>query len=173
MWALASTNLKDALVQIQPQLQTAGGHLLSAVGGGVTSFLLFLVSLVVAGVFMARADTAGGAVQSLATRIVGEQGREWALLCAATVRSVPQGSDRRRGDPDASDRHWPVRDGDPGAGLWSVLILLVGGSRSFQPFSSWRRSSCTCSVSPRRPPAVIFTVWSILPGSATPCSSRC
>jgi predicted PurR-regulated permease PerM len=133
MWALASTNLKEALVQIQPQLQTAAGHLLSAVGGGVTSFLLFLVSLLVAGVFMARADSAGSAMQSLATRVVGEQGPEWALLCAATVRSVLKGV--------------------IGVAVIQTLLIAIGwGLLSYRRSSCWRRSSCTRSPSPRRRP---------------------
>jgi predicted PurR-regulated permease PerM len=163
MWALASTNLKDALVQIQPQLQTAGGHLLSAVGGGVTSFLLFLVSLVVAGVFMARADTAGGAVQSLATRVVGEQGREWALLCAATVRSVLKGVIGVAVIQTLLIAIGLFAMGIPGAGLWSVLILLVGIAQLptllvLAPIIVYVFSVAETT------PAVIFTVWSILAG---------
>jgi predicted PurR-regulated permease PerM len=163
MWALASTNLKGALVQIQPQLQTAAGHLLSSVGGGVTSFLLFLVSLAVAGVFMARADSAGSVMQSLARRVVGEQGPEWTLLCAATVRSVLRGVIGVAVIQTVLIAIGLFVMEIPGAGLWSVLILLVGIAQLptflvLAPIVVYAFSVAETT------PAVIFAVWCVLAG---------
>ena len=53
--------------------------------------LLFLVSLIIAGVFMAKADAVEASIKRLMTRVVGDQGAEWTDLSAATVRSVVQG----------------------------------------------------------------------------------
>jgi predicted PurR-regulated permease PerM len=161
MWTLASTNLRGALQQIQPQLQTAAGHLLSAVGGGVTGFLLFLISLLVAGLFMARADSAGNVTQNLATRLVGEQGREWALLCAATVRSVLKGVIGVAVIQTTFIAIGLFVMGIPGAGLWSVLILLVAIAQLppllvLAPIIAYAFSVAEMT------PAVIFTVWCLL-----------
>jgi predicted PurR-regulated permease PerM len=161
MWSLASTNLRGALEQIQPQLQTAARHLLSAVGGGVTSFLLFLVSLAVAGLFMARADSTGHVMKRLATRIVGEQGEEWALLCAATVRSVLKGVIGVAVIQTVLIAIGLFVMGIPGAGLWSLLILLVAIAQ-LPPLLVLAPIIAYAFATAETTPAVLFTVWSLL-----------
>ncbi len=90
-WNLASSNLEAALRQVEPQLETVGVWLLESAAGGVVSVLLFFVSLVIAGLLMAKSDAVEASIKGLMARVAGEHGVAWTDLSAATVRSVVQG----------------------------------------------------------------------------------
>ena len=92
MWGLASTNLEGAIRKIGPQLMTVGGALLSTGAGLGLGILQFLASILVAGVLLAGSATGSRAARSVAGRLAGARGGEFADLAGATVRSVAQGN---------------------------------------------------------------------------------
>ena len=60
-WSLAHTNLQEAVVQAAPRLKSAAAAAASTLGAGLVSVMMFVVSLLIAGGFMAYADTSATA----------------------------------------------------------------------------------------------------------------
>ena len=90
-WDLASGNLASALSQIGPQLKGAGGWLLSAAGGVGYGILQFVFAIIIAGILLANAEGGDKAADSIANRLMGEQGWKYADLARTTVRGVARG----------------------------------------------------------------------------------
>jgi predicted PurR-regulated permease PerM len=161
IWSLATTNIEAVFERFEPQLTTAGGWLLGQVASSFVGIVMFVVSILIAGLFMAKADLAVATTKKMATRIVGDAGAEWADLSAATVRSVVQGV---LGvaviQAFLAALGLFVMD-VPGAGFWSVLILLLAIMQLpiilvLGPIIAYVFSYAETT------PAVIFTVWSVL-----------
>lgn len=161
IWTLASTNLEAAFEKVEPQLKTAGSWLLAQVASSFVGILIFVVSILIAGLFMAKADLAVATTRKMATRIVGEQGAEWADLSAATVRSVVQGVLGVAFIQSCIAALGLFIMEIPGAGFWSVLILLLAIMQLpailvLGPIIAYVFSYAETT------PAVIFTVWSLI-----------
>lgn len=90
-WALASTNLEEALGQVGPYLKTAGTWLVSVAAGAGLGILQFVFAIVIAGVFLANARSGTVATDTIALRLAGERGPEFADIAQTTVRSVARG----------------------------------------------------------------------------------
>jgi predicted PurR-regulated permease PerM len=160
-WTLASTNLEAAMKAIQPQLQATGSWLLAQVAGSVVGILMFIVSILIAGLLMAKSETVVAATKALATRIVGEQGAEWADLSAATVRSVVQGVLGVAVIQSFLAALGLFVMDIPGAGFWSVLILVLA-IMQLPPLLILAPIIVYVFSSAETTPAVIFTVWSLI-----------
>ena len=91
LWSEASTNIEDTLRHYQPQLKEYAGKIVSAIGGALGAVFQFIVSLIIAAVFLTNSTGSVKVYQAIARRLVGEKGVEWAQLSAMTVRSVVQG----------------------------------------------------------------------------------
>lgn len=90
-WRLALVNIGTALAQIAPILRGVGEWLLAFVAGAGFGLVGFLVAIIIAGVLLAH-DTAGAQVaDAVATRLVGDRGRDLVDLAERTVRSVARG----------------------------------------------------------------------------------
>jgi predicted PurR-regulated permease PerM len=91
LWDLASTNLREALAKLAPQLKPLGGSLLGVAaeaGGGIVKFL---AAIVVAGFLFAPGPRLAEAVRTFAHRLVGHRGEEFVTLAGATIRAVSRG----------------------------------------------------------------------------------
>jgi predicted PurR-regulated permease PerM len=165
LWSLASTNLESALTQVEPQLKKIGAWLIGQVASTVGGVLLFVVSIVIAGVFMAKSESIDTGTKSLAMRLVGEEGDDYVDLSAATVRSVVSGVLGVAIIQTALCALGLFVMGVPFAGLWAVLILFLAIVQLpplviLAPIIAyvWSYADTT--------PAVIFTIWSIVAGSS-------
>ena len=90
-WDLASVNLASALNEIGPQVKVVGGWLLSAAGGVSFGILQFVFAIIIAGILLANAQSGEQAADSIAVRLLGEQGWKYADLARTTVRGVARG----------------------------------------------------------------------------------
>ena len=90
-WLLASVNLGEALTEIVPHLKGFGGWLVAAAAGTGLGILQFIIAIVIAAVFLGRAQFSREVATSIATRLAGERGVEYAELAGATIRSVARG----------------------------------------------------------------------------------
>lgn len=161
IWTLASNNLEAALQQIEPQLRAAGTWLLSQVASTLVSVLMFIISIIIAGLFMAKAGAAVPAIKHMVTRLVGEQGSEWVDLSGATVRSVVQGV-----LGVAVIQAFLASIGlffmdVPAAGLWTVIVLLLA-IMQLPPILILGPIIVYVFSYADMTPAVIFAVWCIL-----------
>jgi len=160
-WQLASTNLDAALTQLAPQIREGISWLLSKGLGTGMAVLQFVFSIIIAGVFLASADAAGGFLRNLAVRISGERGRDLVDLAGATVRSVAQGVLGVAAIQSLMAALGMFLVGVPGAGLWTVLVLMLAvaqlppiivlGPIIFYVFSYASPTAAT-----------LFMVWSLL-----------
>ena len=91
-WSRAHDDLPGLVQSLQPkigELAKAGLGFVASIAGGL---LLFLGSIILAGIFMAFGEPAALACQSIFQRLVGkERGEEFTNLSAATIRTVAQG----------------------------------------------------------------------------------
>lgn len=91
LWQEASVNLNvflfDHKAQIMPYVKSA----LVILGSGLVTILTFLASIIIAAFLTSTSHACTAFTQTLATRIAGDRGIEWANLSTMTIRSVVQG----------------------------------------------------------------------------------
>jgi predicted PurR-regulated permease PerM len=92
VWSLASTNLEGLVRKYREQLDALGKLALSAAAGAGATVLQFMVSIIIAGIFLVYAGSSTQAVEKLSVRLIGRQeGAKFAEMAGATIRSVAQG----------------------------------------------------------------------------------
>jgi predicted PurR-regulated permease PerM len=92
LWAEASTDLEGVTKDYAPQLRTFSIAALSKLADFGVGLLLFIVALILAGVFMAYGESGHRSAVQIASRIFGvNKGAQITALCTATVRAVAQG----------------------------------------------------------------------------------
>jgi predicted PurR-regulated permease PerM len=133
-------------------------HAAAGVGAGV---LQFIVSFIIAAVFLMNAEGAGKAMRRLANRLTAEQGDELLDMSVSTIRSVAVGVIGIAFIQAMLGGLGMMFAGVPAAGLLAIVILvlaiaqlpplLVLGPVAFYVFSA---ESTTV--------ATIFLIWSVL-----------
>ena len=161
LWNLASTNLESAIVQIGPQLKTAGGWFVSALGEAGVAILTFLVSIVIAGVLLAHAESGSRAAHSLAIRLAGEQGEEFVGIAEKTVRSVAMGILGVAVIQSLLAGIGLLVAGIPGAGLWAFVCLLLAVMQ-IGPLPVMLLAAIYMFTTAETAPAVLFAVWAVV-----------
>ena len=160
LWRLASNNLPAALRSIAPQLKESANGLLSAAAGVGLSVLQFLVSILLAGFFLANSGQGAQVSRKFAIRLFGTKGAEYEALAGATIRSVTTGilGVALIQSLLAGLGFLAVRL--PGAGLWALLFLIAAvlqvGGLTLIPAVIYvfvTRSTAT---------AVAFLIWCIV-----------
>lgn len=90
-WNDFALDLENTLIKLKPQLSVVAGKIASALGSAFMGILQFVVSLIIAAVFLTKSEMSVQAYYAISRRLVGEKGVEWANLSALTIRSVVQG----------------------------------------------------------------------------------
>ena len=163
IWNAASVNLVDTLSQYKEELKTAGSWLLSATAGTVGSVLQFIISIVIASVFMASANSQKHFLQSLFIRIAGEAGKDFAEIASATMRSVAQGVLGVAFIQAFFAGIGLLIMDVPAAGLWTLGVLLLAIIQLPTILILGPIIIYVFSVADTIP-AVIFLIWSLLVG---------
>jgi len=91
LWQSASDNLKETLKPFHKQIKGIAGSLVSALGSGIGTILMFIASMVIAAFMLLNSEGAVRFYKEVSRRLMGERGNEWADLSALTVRSVATG----------------------------------------------------------------------------------
>jgi predicted PurR-regulated permease PerM len=125
LWSLGSRDLEAAMNKMAPRLKKYGISLLSAAANAGIGILMFVVSIIIAGVLLAHAEGAHQAALTVFTRLAGERGANFVELAGATVRSVAQGILGVALIQSILGGLGCLVVGVPGAGLWALLVLLV------------------------------------------------
>jgi len=165
-WLRANENLDAVLVQLEPQLQAGIARTAAAIGGGLLQVLMFVVALLIAGGFMAYAESTGEAAHRLFVRLGGAKpGGEWAALSVATVRSVLLGVVGVALIQSALCAVGLFALGVPAAALWSGLIMFLAIAQLpplivIAPIIVWAYSAHDTTT------ATIFTVWMVVAGAS-------
>ncbi len=161
IWLLAATNFEEFLIKFQPQIVEYAPKLLSSAAGLGGTLLLFVISIIIAGVLMPTAEASEKAAKSIFTTLVGEYGEEFVGLSTATIRSVVQGVigvaliQSLLGGIGI----WAI--GIPAAGLWAIIILLLA-IMQLPPLLILLPLAIYAFTFADTTPAVIFLIWSII-----------
>jgi predicted PurR-regulated permease PerM len=124
-WYSASVNLQATLLRIGPQLKEIAGDLLYSGGELALGVIQFVFSIMIAGVFLARAENCHTILNKIIRSVVGERGGELVDLSSATVRSVAQGVLGIAIIQSLLAGVGMLIVEVPGAGFWAFLVLLL------------------------------------------------
>jgi len=91
IWQDLATDHKTVLGNYAPQIKKAVNWLLAAVASTGLNILIFIFSIILAGVFVASAGGAKKAMESVFVRVAGGRGADLTRLSHDTVQSVVRG----------------------------------------------------------------------------------
>jgi predicted PurR-regulated permease PerM len=162
IWIQAAQDPPAAVKPFGPQIQAVGGRLVSAVAGLGVGVLQFAFSIILAGVFLARAKVGADRADALAERLAGEgRGRALVKTAADTVSSVVNGVLGIAVVQAVAATIGMLLVGVPGAAAWGLLVLFLAviqlpplfvmGPMIFYVFSTTSTFG-----------AVIFMIWALL-----------
>ena len=124
-WNLASTNLHALLEQFRPQMKALGGWLVGLAKQGAFALLLTVAALALAGYLLAQRERMAKVMFDIGERIAGEEGIEIVRSAAVTIGTVSKGVVGVAAIQASLAAIGLVAAGVPGAGLWSLLILIL------------------------------------------------
>jgi len=90
-WTEASHNLQGFLLSHKEEAVSIAKTSLSAIGSGIVAVIAFMIAMAIAAVFTSTAHDSNIFVNTLARRLAGKKGVEWAYLSTMTIRSVVHG----------------------------------------------------------------------------------
>ncbi len=90
-WSGAASDLESTIIKFRPQFKEYAGTIASAIAGALGGILQLVISLIIAAVFLTKSEGSLEVTRSIARKLVGDKGEEWAHLSALTIRSVVQG----------------------------------------------------------------------------------
>ena len=125
IWSLAATNLTAALDRFMPQVKAMVPRLVSASADLGLTALQFVLSILVAGVLLAKAKAGTAAASSLFNRLFGNKGCEFEELTGSTIRSVTTGILGVAVIQSFFATLGFVFVGLPGAGVWAIAFLIA------------------------------------------------
>ncbi|HRI78873.1 MAG TPA: AI-2E family transporter [Cyclobacteriaceae bacterium] len=125
-WKLASQDLSKALVQFGPQIKAAMATVFSLVEKTGLGVLQFMVSIILAGVFLAFSQEGGDGIRNVFIRLGGEkQGKYFAEVSQKTIQNVLKGVLGVAFIQSLLASIGFVIAGVPLAGLWTFLCLIL------------------------------------------------
>ena len=90
-WNEAADNLEATLNEYQPQLRAFGEGVIRFAGSIAIGVLQFVVSMIIAGVFLVSAEGGYKTARTLSSSLIGERGNSMVDLVIETIRSVAKG----------------------------------------------------------------------------------
>ena len=135
---------------------------MSVLAGASTGILQFVISIIIAGVFLANAASASKVTQKIFIRLSNtQQGKEYQSLSVATIRSVAQGVLGVAVIQSVLAGVGLYLMGVPAWGVWTVLILVLAIAQLPPILVLGPIMAYVFSVADTTP-AIIFSIWSVL-----------
>ena len=125
IWSDAATNLSDTLNKYQPQLRNFSESLLKFAGSMLVGILMFIVAVIVAGVFLVNAEAGYRTALAISASLFGDRGRGLADLAIATIRSVAKGVLGVAIIQALLSAIGLVAIGTPAPGIWASAVLVL------------------------------------------------
>jgi predicted PurR-regulated permease PerM len=91
IWLLASQSLESVITTYREPLSKLGISFLGPLGGFGKSLIMFFVSVIIAGVFLIKADASADFVRRLVHRLAGERSDEIIPVTGVTIQNVAKG----------------------------------------------------------------------------------
>jgi len=124
-WKLASVNLEGAIRTFEPQIKEFASNIFSGILGLGSSVLLTLVSIIIAGALLAKADSAEIVARKAFRVLIGKKGEGFTELAGATIRSVVQGVLGVAFIQAVLSGIVLLIFNIPLAGLWALIVLFL------------------------------------------------
>jgi predicted PurR-regulated permease PerM len=161
IWNAAAQNLEATLNKFAPQLRDLGQSLLSIAGSTLVGVLIFVFSIIVAGVFLVSADGGYRAARSIGRTLSDEHGENMIDMAIETIRSVAKGVLGVAVIQSLLSAIGLVAIGVPAAGIWAGIILLLAIMQLpplliLAPIAVWVFSVADTT------PAIIFAIYAFL-----------
>ncbi|NWG28765.1 MAG: AI-2E family transporter [Ignavibacteriaceae bacterium] len=123
-WKLASVNLEGAIKTFEPQIKEFASNILSGILGLGSTVLLTIVSIIIAGALMAKAESAEIVARKAFKILIGKKGEGFTELAGATIRSVVQGVLGVAIIQSVVSGIVMLIFNIPLAGLWALIVLF-------------------------------------------------
>ena len=124
-WEKASNNIESVLAPIAPHLKDVALWTVQTAGATGIGIGKFIISILIAGLFLARAHTAGRIVRTIAITLAGERGPELTEVAGITVQSVTRGVLGVAVIQSLLSGLAMLLMGVPAAGLWALFVLIL------------------------------------------------
>jgi len=160
-WSLASTNLDAVADKIQPELAKVALWLVATAKQGIFAAAMAAVGLAIAGVFWVRRESAVATVTALSRRVGGERGASLIPLARGAITSVAQGVLGVAAIQAVLAAIGLVLAGVPGAGLWSLLVLILAVAQLPPILILGPAILYLVATSDSKLVIVLFTIWSL------------
>ena len=146
-----------------PQIKELGLWLISSMGHLGVGLFMFIVAIVIAGVLLPNAERATRLAERVAMMVTGPRGAELVGLAASSVRSVTRGILGVSAIQAILAGLGMLAAQVPAAGLWTLLVLLVGVAQLptllvLIPVAIYVFSVSSTTV------AVLFAIWALIVG---------
>jgi predicted PurR-regulated permease PerM len=124
-WSDLSTNLEAAVVTYREQILQIGQKLLSSMKSVFSNILMFCLSIIISGIFLAYSEASKKSTSLFATRLFGSMSDEYTNAVVQTVRNVSKGILGVAFIQFVLMGICFVLAGVPFAGLWAILVFLL------------------------------------------------
>jgi len=125
IWSLASQSLESAITTHRELLSKLGISILGPLGGFGKSLIMFLASVIIAGVFLVKADASSDFVRKLARRLVGERSDEMIPVTGAVIKNVAKSILGVAFFQFLTAGTVFLLAHVPFAGLWAIVVLIL------------------------------------------------
>ena len=160
-WRLFSTNLTAAIEKFSPQIKKSAPKVLGMAANLGTTVLLFIFSIIIAGVLFTQHKGADRAARSIFNTLIGKQSENFVELSAKIIRSVVQGILGIAIIQSLLSAIGMLAIGIPAAGLWALIVLFLAIVQ-LPPILILLPIAIYSFTIADTTPAVIFTIYAII-----------
>ena len=125
IWSGAASNLEETLNKFSDELKSFGRQVVNFAGSMAIGILQFVVSIIIAGVFLVSAEGGHKTVIKFSSSLAGDRGEALTHLAVATIRSVAKGVLGVAIIQALLSAIGLVAIGVPAAGIWAFAVLLL------------------------------------------------
>jgi predicted PurR-regulated permease PerM len=162
-WQLASTNLRQMLVQAAPQLKPLGTGVLTVAGSASINLVKFILATIISGFLFIPGPRLVHSVKNLFQHLAAKRGEMFVDVAGATIRNISRGVIGVASIQALLAGIGLLIAGVPGAGLISFAVLLlaiiqIGAAIILIPVIVWSWLFMDTGM------AALFTVYMIVVG---------
>ena len=161
VWTEAADNIEATINKFEDQLKELGGSVVRFAGAMAIGVLQFVVSIIIAGVFLVSAESGRRTSLKFTSSLVGDRGEALTDLAVATIRSIAKGVLGIAIIQSLLAAIGLVVMDIPAAGIWAFAVLLLAIMQLppiivLGPIAVW-----VFSVA-EPVPATVFAIYSIV-----------
>lgn len=124
-WLLASENLDKTFERFDEQIAATGKYMLGSLVDTGLGILLFLLSIIIAAILLAKSVEGKEFLAKLFDKVVGQRGKEFADISAVTIKNVAKGILGVAAIQSTLAGIGFLLAGVPFAGLWTLICLIL------------------------------------------------